>query len=363
MFSKLPHKLLLLMVASFSLVACGETEQVTPTKVAPMVKLIDVGDILQGSMRQFPAEVEANTDSHLAFRVSGEIKEFAVKAGNHVSKGQLLARLDTRDFDISVSDRAARHALALSQFNRTDELLKRKLVSQSMFDEAKANLLVAESNLNSAKTALDYTSLRAPYDGIIARVYAEKHQNIQGQQLILDMQNLDSVDVSIRMPERLVAMVDKHTTYQPEVSFDSIPNKRYKLTTKEWDTQADPVTRTFKVVFTMPLPEGTNILPGMSGTVYADLAKVTHENFSHIVLPVAAVFSAQDKSVDNEQQFVWVVDPQNKVTRVAVTVGELTEQGIVILSGLNGDEVVVGAGVHFLKQGTVVRAWNRERGL
>lgn len=362
-FSRLSIRLALVLTSSIGLFACNEQEQVVHEPVAPMVKLIDVGSVLQESMRQFPAVVEANTDSHLAFRVSGEIKTFAVKAGNRVEKGQLLAQLDPRDFEISLSDRKARHALALSQFNRTKELLKRELVSQSLFDEAQANLLVAESNLKSAKTALEYTALKAPYDGIIARVYAEKHQNIQGQQLILDMQNLDSVDVSIQMPERLVATIDKETTYQPQVSFDSIPDERFKLSVKEWDTQADPVTRTFKIVFTMPIPEGKNILPGMSGTVFADLAKVTTTDYSHIVLPVSAVFSAQDKPTNHPTQFVWVVDDALKVSRRAITVGQLSEQGIVVKSGLNGDEMIVGAGVHFLSEGTVVRAWKRERGL
>jgi len=343
--------------------ACQEPVQREAQPVAPMVKLVDVGDVLQQSMRQFPAVVEANTDSHLAFRVSGEIKSFSVKSGHRVSKGQLLAQLDPRDFEISVSDRQARYGLALSQFKRTQELLKRKLVSQSAFDEAKANLLVAQSNLKSAKTALEYTTLKAPYDGIIARVYVEKHQNIQRQQLILDMQNVDSIDVSIQMPERLVATIDKKTTYQPQVSFDSIPDKRFLLTVKEWDTQADPITRTFKIVFTMPLTPGINILPGMSGTVYADLAKVTSEDFSHIVLPVAAVFSAEDKPSDHPQQYVWVVNENREVNRKEVTVGQLTEQGIVIKNGLNGDEIIVAAGVHYLSEGMVVRAWQHERGL
>lgn len=362
-FPRFTMKLSLVLLSSLGLFACDKQDQPTKDVVPPMVKLVDVGETMQGSMRQFPAVVEANTDSHLAFRVSGEIKLFAVKAGNRVEKGQLLAQLDPTDFEISVSDRKARHGLALSQFKRTQELLKRKLVSQAVFDESKANLLVAESNLKSAKTALEYTTLKAPYDGIIARVYAEKHQNIQGQQLILDMQNVDSVDVSIQMPERLVAMIDKETKYQPQVSFDSIPNQRFMLSVKEWDTQADPITRTFKIVFTMNLPQGTNILPGMSGTVYADLAKVTNENFSHIVLPVAAVFSAEDKPSDHGEQFVWVVDEDLRVTRRAVIVGQLTEQGIVIKSGLVGDEIIVGAGVHYLNEGMIVRAWQRERGL
>ncbi|NRA61451.1 MAG: efflux RND transporter periplasmic adaptor subunit [Psychrobium sp.] len=354
---------LFLVLLTAGMVGCNEQETAAVETFTPMVKIIDVSTLSESSVRKFPAQVEATTDSHLAFRVNGEIQNFAVKAGNRVTKGQILAQLDPRDFIISVNDRTARHALALSQFNRAKELLAKKIASQAKFDEAQANLLVAKSNLTSAKTSLEYATLRAPYDGVIAKVHVEKHQNIRAQQVILNMQNSDSIDVSIYLPERLTALINKDSGYQPDVEFDSFPGERFKLAVKEWDTQADPVTRTFKVVFTLALPEGKNILPGMSGSVYADLAKATTGNFNHIVLPVSAVFSAENLKADAKEQFVWVVNHDMQVSRQAVTVGELTRDGLIIKSGLNGDELIVGAGVHYLKEGTIVRAWTRERGL
>ncbi|MDP2562254.1 efflux RND transporter periplasmic adaptor subunit [Psychrobium sp. 1_MG-2023] len=342
---------------------CFEQEVVAREPIVPMVKIIDIDGLSQSSERQFPAQVEANNDSHLAFRVSGEVQKFLVKAGNRVEKGQILAQLDPRDYNISVADREARHALALSQFNRTKQLLERELASQSQFDEARASLLVAESNLNSAKTALEYTTLRAPYAGTIAKVFVEKHQNIQAQQVILNLQNFDRVDVSIHLSEKLVATIDKQTKYQPDVVFDSMPDERFKLTVKEWDAQADPVTRSYKVVFTMALPADKNILPGMSGTVFADLAQVTKQDFSHVVLPVAAVFSASEQPVNSPEKFVWRVAQDMTVSRIPVRVGQLTESGVIITDGLEGNELIVGAGVHHLRQGMKVRPWVRERGL
>lgn len=352
-----------LVSTSLLLSGCQEPQQQVVETFPPMVKIVDVGALTQGSTRQFPAQVEPNKDSHLAFRVSGELTKFAVKAGNRVSKGQLLAKLDDRDFNIQLNDKKARHALARSQFERAKQLLERKLASQAQFDEANANLLVAQANLNSAKTALEYTSLYAPYDGIVAKVYAENLQNVQAQQVILDMQNADSVDVSIQLPERLVAVVNKESGYLPTVIFDSLPNKEFKVTVKEWDAQADQATRTFKVVFTLKLDGQDNILPGMSGTLYADLSQVTNENYDNLVVPVAAVFAADDKQSKEQKRFVWVVDESMKVHSRAVEVGALSGEGIIIKNGLTGSEKIVAAGVHYLSQGDEVRAWSRERGL
>lgn len=347
----------------FLLAGCNSDKEPVLKTYAPMVKIVDVGALSQGSIRQFPAQVEPNKDSHLAFRVSGELSEFVVKAGNQVTKGQLLAKLDDRDFIIQLNDRKARYALAKSQFERSKQLLDKKLASQAQFDESQANLLVAKANLNSAKTALEYTSLYAPYDGVIAKVYAENLQNVQAQQVILNMQNVDSVDVSIQLPERLVAIVDKKTTYSPSVIFDSLPNKKFQVVIKEWDAQADSATRTFKVVFTLKLTEQDHILPGMSGTLFADLAQVTHQDYNQVVVPVSAVFAADDKQSSEQKRFVWVVNANMTVTHRAVTVGNLSGEGIIVTNGLQGNEKIVGAGAHYLSQGDEVRAWSRERGL
>lgn len=357
-------KLMAMITCSLFIVIGCNDKQATPNKTFnPMVKIVSVGALSQATIRQFPAEVEPNKDSHLAFRVSGELKRFLVKAGNRVTKGQLLAQLDDRDFKIQFNDKKARYTLAETQFLRTKELLKRKLASQAQFDEMQANLLVAKANLDSAKTALEYTSLYAPYDGIVAKVNVDNLENVQAQQVILNMQNVDSVDVSIQLPEQLVTVLNKNITYTPTVVFDAIPQEKFKVTVKEWDAQADPVTRTFKVSFTLRLNQEYNILPGMSGTLLVDLAKVTNENYSQIVVPVAAVFTADDKHSTEQGRFVWVVDNDMKVSYRLVEVGHLTDSGIVVISGLSGNENIVAAGAHYLSEGDVVRAWTRERGL
>ena len=364
---KILNKYACALVVLSLLSACSKKQEELGSVVkTPTVKVIDVAGNSTGALRQFPAEVEANQDSHLAFRVGGELSIFAVKAGNRVKKGQLLAKLDPTDFEIKLNDRQARYTLAKAQFKRAEQLLVKKLVSQAQFDEAKANLLVAESTLRSAKIALEYTTLRAPYDGLIAKVYAENLQNIRAQQVILDMQNVDTLDVSIQVPERIIATLNRDNKYQPMVAFDFDPDTQYRLTIKEWDAQADLLTRTYKIVFSMPIPANTNILPGMTGIVYADMNQVLQQSYVKnkvIIVPVVAVFSDQGEALSDNKRYVWQVIDDMSIKKVAVEVGEINGQGIVVLSGLTGGEKIVGAGVHYLQEGMTVRAWQRERGL
>jgi len=347
------------------LISCSESTPINTeeTLIRP-AKIFIVEDPSTKILRNFPAEVEANTDSQLAFRVGGQITEFTIKAGNEVRKGDILAKLDSKDFELQLDDRQARYNLAQSKFDRAKLLLEKQLGSQSGFDEAKANLDVARSSLNVAKSNVEYTLLRAPFSGTVSHVYFEKFDHIQPKQPILDLQTNDLIDISIQIPESIASRTNKNTRYQPTVIFDSHPQEEFLATVKEWDTQADPSTLTYKVVFSLPNPSAFNVLPGMSANVRIDLSQVTTLNLTKYILPISAVFSAEDQPLKNNKKFVWKVNPATmKVNRIEVNVGDIKSNGIEILSGLTAGDQVVAAGSHFLTENMEIRPWNREKGL
>jgi len=361
-------KFVQVLMASFIgllLFACSEQEQAVEQKeIVRPAKIFQVQDADLQMLRNFPAEVEPHQGSLLAFRVNGELKELNIRAGQEVAEGQLLASLDPEDFILQLDDRKARFELAKSQFSRMEKLLAAKQVSQAQFDEAKANRLIAESEFKKAKTNLDYTQLRAPFAGSISQLYVENFENIVAKQSILFIQNQQLLDVSIQVPERIVARVKKDTGYQPTVIFDSYPDQSYLLTVKEWDTKADPTTLTYKVVFSLSKPENFNLLPGMTGNVQIDLSKVTSVVAQGLIIPVEAVLSPQNEALSPGNRFVWKYNEQTgQVSKVRVEVGNIHRDGIEILSGLKPGDKIVAAGVHYLREGMKVRPWSRERGL
>ncbi len=361
------NKLLLLISIStlVLLTACNEKKQVTVTKdVIRPAKILQITEPNGADYRNFPAEVEANTTSKLAFRVNGQIIDFPVKAGNEVKKGDLLAALDPKDFQLRLDDRKARYQLAKSQFERAKSLLAKKLVPQSKFDQAKANLSVALSSLETAKTELTYTQLTAPFDGSIANVFVKKHETIQAKQPILTLISRDTIDISIQMPENIISRVQKNTHYKPTVIFDSHPEQEFLVSVKEWDTQANPSTLTYKVVFSLPVPKTFNVLPGMSANIRIDLSKILQTQNKHFLVPVSAVFSPEGIPVKANIGYVWLVNPKNfTVKRQQVTLGKITNQGIEVISGLKAGDKIVAAGVHYLSDGMQIKPWNREKGL
>ena len=347
------------------LTGCGDkTVAVANKSVIHPAKIFQVKNPKANNFRDFPAKVEANTTSKLAFRVSGQVVNFPVKAGNMVKKGQLLVKLDPKDFQLRVDDRTARYQLARSQFDRARSLLVKKLISQSKFDEAKANLSVALSALNSAKIDFGYTKLVAPFAGSIANVMVKNHENIQAKQAILTLQSSDMMDISIQIPESIFSRVKKGTHYQPTVVFDSHPKQKFLVSIKEWDTQANLSTLTYKVVFSLPTPKTFNVLPGMSASVSVDLSKVTNSDQALFLIPVSAIFSPENISLKSQANYVWKVDLKTmKVSRQQVTIGQITDAGVEVLQGLKTGDSIISAGVHYLAEGMQVKSWHREKGL
>ncbi|MCV2883093.1 efflux RND transporter periplasmic adaptor subunit [Aestuariibacter sp. AA17] len=353
--------LFLLGISLVSLLSgCSSEVEVEQEEVIRPVKLYRVQDAHDDMLRSFPAVVEANQGSFLAFRVSGELVEFPVLAGQEVKKGALLAKLDPEDFVLQVEDRKARYELARTQLERIESLRQKGIASESEYDQAKANAQVAEAALKKAQTDLQYTELRAPFDGTVARVFVKNFESIQAKQNILRLENRDLMDVTIQIPEKLVARVKKDSGYNPTVVFDGYPDLAYELSIKEWDTTADKRTLTYRVVFTLPVPEEFNLLAGMTGSVFIDLSKVTTIDTSFIRVPVEAVFSTPTSG----ESRVWKYDAESQsVSSQPVVVGELLEGMIEIKDGLKSDDVVVAAGVHTLANGMKVRPYMRERGL
>lgn len=360
-------KLSLLMSIStlVLLIACEDERPILKTeKIIHPAKIFQVQAPNGQVYRNFPAEVEANATSKLAFRVNGQIIDFRVKAGVDINKGELLAVLDPTDFQLRVDDREARYQLAKSQFEREQLLLEKKLVSQSKFDVAKANLNIALAALNIAKTELEYTHLNAPFNGSIANVMVENHEMIQAKQPVLTLISRDMIDVSIQISENIISRVDKDTLYQPTVIFDSHPEHEFLVSVKEWDTQANSSTLTYKVVFSLPTPNEFSVLPGMSANIRIDLSKVLKNKKKHFLIPVSAIFSSNTTPINANLSFVWLVNPKTfTVTQQLVATGQITKQGVEVLSGIKAGDKIVSAGVHYLSEGMQIKAWNREKGL
>lgn len=345
----------------FTLASCQEPPQEIEIQSIKLVKAITLEDEGHDKYRDFPGVVEATEDAVLAFRVSGQLKQLTVLPGAEVKKGELLAKLDPTDYQLALDSAQANYDLAHSQFKRSEQLLSQQLVSRSGFDESKAQLQVTDAALKVAKTNLAYTELHAPFDGQVAQRSVQNFENINAQQAILTLQKNETVDIAIQLPEDFLAKIDKSTEYQPEVRFESQKDTVFRAKLKEYDTEASASTKSFTVVFSLPKPTEFNVLPGMSATVSVELDKVMKTSIKGWDIPAEAIFG--ETTNGQKSSFVWLINNNNQLEKVKVTLDGINERGFTVTSGLNYGDRIVTAGVQLLNEGDSVKIWQKERGL
>jgi len=155
-------------------------------------------DSPQGSgVRNFPGRIESANRADLAFRLNGTITELAVQEGVQVGLGQILARLDQTDYQITLKDRQATWDRASKDFDRGKELVAEGAISRRDFDQVEANFKTADAALEQAKQNLDYTIIRAPFAGQIGQRHVDAFEEVQPGQTIYSMIDAQSLDVHI----------------------------------------------------------------------------------------------------------------------------------------------------------------------
>lgn len=341
-----------------------EDTQVTADVIRP-VKLAKIGD-QSVSIRYFPAEFVASQETDLAFRVSGELSSLPIAEGEMVKKGQLLASLDDQDFLLNVEQRQTAYDLSKLQYQRIRTMVDQRAATQSQLDEVKTTMRQAETALQQAKNQLAYSSISAPYDGVIAKVYADNYEFVGATVPVLKLENAETIDVRFQVPEDLISRIRKdNTKYLPQVTVESAPGKVFEARYKEHSTNPDPSTKGYDVILTMPRPDPASLtlLPGMTAEVKVNINEMLGDPAFWLV-PVEAVFVDESKSLDNPDRSVWVYNPGNhRLSKRAVTMGELQGDNVQITSGLKAEEQIVVAGVYAIKDGMEVRPWVKERGL
>ncbi|NKF49072.1 efflux RND transporter periplasmic adaptor subunit [Shewanella sp. WXL01] len=359
---KFPLSTIPLVLLAIIATGCSTESMESVEQTIRPVKLMTVGDLNGSAIRNFPAKVQATKQAQLAFRIQGQMIEQPLFEGQHVKKGDVLARLDSRDARNTLLRSEADYDLAKADFDRIGTLLNQKLISQAEFDLAKAKLKSAKANLANAKDQLSYTELKAPYNGTIAKIAIENFQMVQANQTVLTIQKDSAIDVVIQVPETLITsftQFDPNASVQPQVSFAGNKQHTFAMRLKEHATQVTPGTQTYEVVFTLPKPKLVAVLPGMSAEVSLPVLTAPQDKDITVVPNSAVIKRDQDGKM-----VVWVYQEQSgTVTQQVVSVGNITTDGVEIVNGLKQGEQVVVAGIQYLSQDQAVKPLRWQRGV
>ena len=348
----------------------GCQEEMPQKDMIRMVRAVQVSDPAEFAKRWFPGQAKATQEVDLAFRVSGPLVEFPVNIGDEVPKGQELARIDPRDFEVELRNDQGQLEREKAVLKRTEADYERVVrikkqdpgaVSQALIDRSRqlvdstrANIRSLQAAVAAAQDRLGYTYLKAPFDGIITATYVENYEDVKAKQPIARLIDHSRIEMIINIPENMIYWADylKAAGKSQRVRFDPFPNLEIEAEIKEIGKEASRTTRTYPVTLIMDQPEDVKILPGMAGKATKAIALPGIQEEADMVIPETAVFSPDDTDIT----YVWVIDEQKKtVGKREVKAGELLDTGIAITDGIKPGEWIATAGVHYLQEGQQVR--------
>ena len=345
------------------LLAGGKDEETINTELRPIsVKIMSVTTARGEHERIYAGIVKPRFESQLAFQIGGKIAERLVDRGDHVEKGQLLMKIDPRDVNLNLqaaqaaADRArSERELASVNLERYSNLFKNDAVSKAQLDEVQnrsnatdAALRHALSNLEEARRQVGYAELKSDYDGVIIERIAEVEQVVAAGQVVLTIQQGEEMDVEINLPEHSIVDIRSNPNVEANASIPAAGSKEFKLSLREISPQADSVTRTYSVKFSMEETEG--LASGMTAAV--DI--LWQKDDAPIVIPLSALYRTQ-----GQPDSVWILR-EDRVFRQAVELGEFSsgvDSSVHVKSGLAAGDKIVIAGAQKLTDGQPAREW------
>jgi len=355
-FGKLGVIMPIVIVAGIGLVGCGEnkpTAQAVPEKVRG-VALMEVRKATLPDAVEATGTVRAALSAQLASQVMGTITRVNVHEGDHIRRGEVLVSVDEAQQQAaytsakaglqasqeSLAAADADYALAEATMKRYQMLYDKKSVSPQEYDEVKTRLAAAqarrdaahagktqaEAGVSQAGTAMSFTRVRAPFDGVVIARLAEPGAMAAPGVPLLAVEDPSRFRLEAQVDESKISVAKLGETVP--VVIDSLGDRPIDGKVVQIVPAADPASRTFTVK--IDLPSNPQIRSGLFGRV-----RFPHGQREAIEIPESAVLRR------GQMQAVYIVGGDQLANLRFVTLGQPNGDQVEVLSGLqNGDHIV-----------------------
>jgi RND family efflux transporter MFP subunit len=283
--------------------------------------------------------VEATRQSTVSAQIAGRVKEVLFDVGDRVAKGQVILRIDEREAaqalagsQAQVLQAQANMQNAKANYERAKQLFAQKFISQAGLDKAQADYKVAlaqaaasEAGAGQASLAHGYTSVIAPYGGVVAARLVEVGEMVMPGKPLMTGFDPSEMRVVVSVPQYKLADIGG----RPEVSVE-VPslNRWIKAASATVQPIADARTHTTQVRVYLPANE-PNVYPGMFVRAHFVIGKA-----KKLTIPSSAVLRR------SEVVAVYVVDEKGGMKLRQVRLGEPSDGLVEVLAGLKTGEQV-----------------------
>jgi RND family efflux transporter MFP subunit len=326
----------------------------------PLVEAIKIKEKIENIELEIPGRIDAEEELNLSFRVTGKLTALLIKIGDEVKKGQILAKIDAKEFESEINNIArkleeseAALGIAKKNYERYEQIQKKApgSVSQADINRARDALEKQQNSFErlmsereNALKEIGYTSIRAPFDGLISNLFADNFQTVKPDQPIIAIQNISRFKLVVDIHENLINNVKKSKNILIQTS--AFPKNDLNAVIKNVSSKPSETSRTYSVLLVSEPNPGLKILPGMSATVKIKIS-IPGKKISS-----AAVSTSQDKS----KSYVWLINQKhNTVSKQEVTAHQLDDSSVLITQGLKPGELIVANNVNLLQEDQKVK--------
>lgn len=356
----------IVLIAAIGSAAAYRVVKARQTNAAPVVTLeFTSADLARVEMRSLArwlpisGAVQPVKLATVKSKGSGDVVAIAVREGQAVKAGDVLARIDTADLEAKLLERtgaleSARAQLALTEKTRemNVKLLRQNFISQSAFDSSESSYTVAKGQVKSAeaqvqlaRNAMHDALVVAPISGIVSKRHVQPGEKVAFDSPIVTVVDLRELELQAMVPA--VDVPELSVGMPVDLSVDGF-DRRFAGRVERINPSTEPGTRSIIVYVGLPNPDNA-LKGGMFATGRIALASAAPT----ATLPMTAVRS------DAGQSFVWTIRDGKLVRRAVVTGRRDDDAGLVeIKTTLPGDVPVLAARFDNLKEGApaVVRA-------
>jgi RND family efflux transporter MFP subunit len=343
----------------FILAACHDATSSVDPRTQPALVRIEIVENSVQSERSFTGIVAARVQSDLGFRVPGKVLERLVDAGQSVTLGQPLMRIDPTDLRLALRAKEEAVAVARARAHQTAEdevrhreLLPERAVSASEYDKAKAaadsaraELKAARAQADVARNEMNYAVLLADADGVVVETLVEPGQVVVAGQVVVRVAHAGRREAIIELPETLrpaIGSTGRATLYGSGVTG---PGKLRQLS-----DAANRQTRTFEARYVL---EGPLADAPLGSTVSIEISD--GRSAPALQVPIGAIFDP------GQGPGVWLVEGDTlRVTWRAVHIAALSDEAASVVGKLKAGDRVVALGAHLLHEGERVRLTENE---
>ena len=324
---------------------CGSTEASMNEKqgsvihpVAVATKVAIVGNVF--AHYESTATLEALSEAPAVAKVGGEIKSILIEEGDVVTTGQVLAKLDARELQLTVAQAQANVKKLEQEYRRNKKLSDHKLISDGDMDRTKFELAALRSQLKLARLRLSYSQIRAPISGVVAARHIKVGNTLTTGDIAFDITDNSQLQAKIHVPQDELSRLKAEQ--EASLFFDALPNQQFRGAVERVSPTIDTQTGTVRITVAVDDPKN-ELRPGMFGRFHI----IYDQHNGAVLIPTAALIR------EDQQTRVYVVEDGVAHVRDVET-GYVNQDHVEIVKGVNVGELVVTVGQLGLKNGVRV---------